>query len=68
MAEHETPKGRYMYVLGTEHAVRFLSGGRSMSSVLSRNEALRKKFTEKFGDRCQHDIVPYWVASRSCRK
>ncbi len=51
MAEHETHKGRYMYVLGTEHAVRFLSGGRSMSSVLSRNEALRKKFTEKFGDR-----------------
>jgi hypothetical protein len=37
MAEHETPKGRYMYVLGTEHAVRFLSGGQSMSSVLSRN-------------------------------
>jgi len=24
-----------------------------MSSVLSRNEALRKKFTEKFGDRCR---------------
>jgi hypothetical protein len=42
-----------MYVLGTGHAVRFLSGGRSMSSVLSRNEALRKKFTEKFGDRCR---------------
>jgi hypothetical protein len=49
MAEHEIHKGRYMYVLGTEHAVRFLSGGRSMSSVLSRNKALRKKFTEKFG-------------------
>jgi len=51
MAEHEPRKGRYMYVLGTEHAVWFLGGGRSMSSVLSRNEALRKKFTEKFGDR-----------------
>jgi hypothetical protein len=51
MAEHETHKERYLYVLGTEHAVRFLSGGRAMSSVLSRNETLRKKFTEKFGDR-----------------
>jgi hypothetical protein len=51
MAEHETHKERYLYVLGTEHAVRFLSGGRAMSSVLSRNETLRKKFTGKFGDR-----------------
>jgi hypothetical protein len=51
MAEHETHKERYLYVLGTEHAVRFLSGGRALSSVLSRNETLRKNFTDKFGDR-----------------
>jgi len=51
MAEHETHKAKYLYVLGTAHAEKFLNGGRAMSSVLSRNETLRKKFTEKFGDR-----------------
>lgn len=51
MAEYETPKEKYLYVLGTEYAIRLLSGGRAMSSVLSHNETLRKKFTEKFGDR-----------------
>jgi hypothetical protein len=50
MPEHETHKAKYLYVLGTAHAERFLNGGRAMSSVLSRNETLRKKFTEKFGD------------------
>lgn len=51
MAEHMTSKEKYLYVLGTVHAEKFLNGGRAMSSVLSRNETLRKKFTEKFGDR-----------------
>jgi hypothetical protein len=51
MAEHETHKAKYLDVLGTAHAEKFLNGGRAMSSVLSRNETLRKKFTEKFGDR-----------------
>jgi hypothetical protein len=51
MAEHETHKAKYLYVLGIAHAKKFLNGGRAMLSVLSRNESLRKKFTEKFGDR-----------------
>jgi len=50
MAEHENHKEKYLYVLGTEHAQKFLDGGRALSSVLTRNEALRRKFTEKFGD------------------
>jgi hypothetical protein len=60
MAEHETHKERYLYVLGTEHAVRFLRGGRAMSSVLSRNETLRRKFTEKYGDRYR-TIRDYYI-------
>jgi hypothetical protein len=51
MAEHETHKAKYLYVLGTTHAEKFLNGRRAMSSVLSRNETLRKRFTEKFSDR-----------------
>jgi len=50
MAEHETRKEKYLYVLGTEHGERFFNGGRALSSVL-RNVTLRNKFNEKFGDR-----------------
>jgi len=50
MAEHQTPKEKYLYVLGTEHAQKFLNGGRALSSVLTRNEGLRKKFNDKYGD------------------
>lgn len=51
IAEHETHKEKCLYVLGTVHVEKFLNGRRAMSSVLSRNETLRRKFTEKFGDR-----------------
>jgi hypothetical protein len=37
-------------VLGTANAEKFFNGGRALSSVLSRNEKLRKGFSEKFGD------------------
>ena len=50
MAEHETRKEKYLYVLGTEHGEKFFNGGRALSSVL-RNVTLRNKFNEKFGDR-----------------
>ena len=51
MAECDTPKEKYLYVLGTLHGEKFFNGGRAISSVLSRNVTLRKKFTAKFGDR-----------------
>ncbi len=60
MAEHETRKEKHLYVLGTVHAEKFLNGRRAMSSVLSRNETLRRKFTEKFGDRYR-TVRDYYV-------
>jgi hypothetical protein len=51
MAEHETEKEKYLYVLGTEHGEKFFNCGRALSSVLSRNVKLRNRFNEKFGDR-----------------
>ena len=51
MAECDTPKEKYLYVLGTEHGEKFFNGGRALSSVLKGNVTLRKKFTDKFGDR-----------------
>jgi hypothetical protein len=51
MAERETTKEKFLYVLGTEHGEKFFNGGRALSSVLSRHVKLRNEFTEKFGDR-----------------
>ena len=51
MAEYDTRKQKFLYVLGTVHGEKFFNGGRALSSVLSRNEKLRKDFNEKFGDR-----------------
>jgi hypothetical protein len=47
MAEHDTKKEKYLYVLGTEHGEKFFNGGRALSSVL-RTATLRNKFHKKF--------------------
>ena len=49
--EHPTPKRKYLYLLGTQHALKFLRGGRALSSVMSRNDKLQKTFADAFGDR-----------------
>jgi hypothetical protein len=49
LAEHETPKEKYLYVLGTDHGETFFNGGRALTSVL-RTATLRNKFSNKFGD------------------
>jgi len=38
------------YLLGTEHALKFLRGGWALSSVLSRNDKLRSMFLDRFGE------------------
>lgn len=53
MAEDPTPKQKHLYLLGTEHALKFFRGGRAISSVLSRNDKLQKMFSERFGDQFQ---------------
>jgi hypothetical protein len=63
MAEYETHKEKYLYVLGTAHSERFLNGRRALSSVLSRNEALRRKFNEKFGDQYR-TVREYYLARK----
>jgi hypothetical protein len=51
MAEHQSEKQKFLYVLGTEHVDKFFNGGRAISSVLSRHVKLRNQFVDKFGDR-----------------
>jgi len=51
LAKAPTPKRKYLYLLGTQHALKFLNGGRAISSVLSRGDKVQKLFYQRFGDR-----------------
>lgn len=48
---YSTPKRKILYLLGTQHALRFFRGRRALKSVLSRNEELRSRFFDRFGER-----------------
>jgi hypothetical protein len=50
LALHPTTKRKYLYLLGTKHALKFLRSGRALSSVLSRNDKLQRTFADQFGD------------------
>lgn len=51
LAEADTPKRKYLYLLGTDHALRFFTGGRALKSVLSKNDATRVRFADRYGDK-----------------
>ncbi len=51
LAEAETPKVRYLYLLGLDHPLRFLNGRRSLSSILTKDQSLREKFQAFYGHR-----------------
>lgn len=61
LASAQTQKRRYMYVLGLEHPERFLTGRRSLSSVLSRNASAAARFAAMHGDQFSTvaDYAPY---------
>ena len=48
LAEYETPKQKYLYVIGKKHPMKFLNGGRSLQSVMSRNNKLWTDFQKKY--------------------
>ena len=47
LAHHDTPKTKHLYLLGADHALKFLRGGRA----LSRHVGLKEKFHARFEDR-----------------
>lgn len=63
LAEHPTPKRKYLYLLGTGHALRFLRGGRALSSVLSRNDKLQRMFVARFG-KAFRTVGDYYASHR----
>jgi len=53
LAEDPSHREKYLYVLGTDYPLKFLNGGRALSSVLSRNVGLENAFRQKYGTRFQ---------------
>jgi hypothetical protein len=62
LAENESSKRKFLYVLGTQFPLKFFNGGRALESVLSRNVALKQQFHDKFGT--QHRTVRDYYQSR----
>src|SRR5262249_17298856 len=48
LAEHDTLKKKYLYVLETSRPLKFLNGGRALDSVLSKNVTLHRQFQHKY--------------------
>jgi hypothetical protein len=51
LAEYNTPKKRFLYILDRDLQLRFLHGRRSLDSVLSKNTKVRDEFKVLYGDR-----------------
>jgi hypothetical protein len=51
LAESDTTKNRYLYVLDTEKPLKFLNGKRALSSVTSKDARLAKAISERYGTR-----------------
>jgi hypothetical protein len=49
LAEHDTKKKKFLYVVGTEHPLKFFNSGRKIASVLSRNPKALSQISEKYG-------------------
>lgn len=59
LAEHDTRKRKFLYVIGTDYPLRFLNGGRVLTSVLSKQPALHGRLIEKYGDEI-HTVRDYY--------
>ena len=59
-----TSKRKYLYLLGTGYAKKFLEGGRALESVMSRDSKLRQKFFERFGNQFR-TVGEYYAAHRN---
>lgn len=64
LAEYDTVKERYLYVIGTEHPLRFLQSGRALKSVMSRNNKLWADFQKRYGERFS-EVHEYYKHRRS---
>lgn len=59
LAEYPIPKRKFLYVLGTEHPLRFFRSGRSLQSVMSRHNKLWTEFQRLYNNRFS-TVVEYF--------
>jgi hypothetical protein len=48
LAEYDSPKQRFLYVVGLEHPMRFFTGGRACASVMGRNKPLWDRYSKTY--------------------
>lgn len=48
LAEHETHKKKELYVIGTHYVLKFLNGGRALSSVLSKQPKILAEISNRY--------------------
>ena len=51
LAENPSRKRKYLYVVGTEHPLKFFNSGRALSSVLSQHPALQESLSRMYPGR-----------------
>lgn len=60
LASDATDKRKVMYIVGSAYPMKFLTNNRALSSVLSKNEAVARRFREAHGDRFR-TVSEYWA-------
>lgn len=63
LAEHGSARRRFLYLLGTDEALRFLRGNRSLKSVLSKNRKISDQFFARY-DNNYKVVSDYYNAKR----
>jgi hypothetical protein len=64
LAESQTNKSKHLYVVGTNHPLRFLSGARTLTSVLSRYPEILAAIAKKY-DGSVTRVCDYYELKRS---
>jgi hypothetical protein len=50
LAEYETTKEKFLYVIGTAYPLKFFNSGRALSSVLSKQPLVLERISAKYGN------------------
>lgn len=65
LAEDETHKRKYLYVIGTEYPLKFFRSGRALSSVLDRQPKILERISAKYGPEVKRVCDYYSLQSQT---
>lgn len=63
LAEHKSSKKKYLYVVDTKHPLKFLNGGRALTSVLSRNPQILASIEKNYGEKIKY-VKDYYAIKK----